>query len=262
MLAHDIDALVALYSDRFEYDDRRRLSGGPRDTPAALRASVERLLTQYPHFEWRRLAVRGERLQLDWSRWWDDAGNETTHLHVFEVGDDGRIIYDGRFDEDDFEGAYRELERRYYAGEGAAFADAGEVFDRGHDRREHRTTSTRRFGEFFVPELQIENRSRSAFPLRTATDLGASPENSTPWSTSVRTWNSGRRAGCPRRGSIARTEREAIGPRRRDLRVDMVIVSELRDGRLVSIVRSSTLEDEEAAFAYAEERIRATEDND
>ena len=29
---------------------------------------------------------------------------------------------DGRFDEDDFEGAYRELERRYYAGEGAAFA--------------------------------------------------------------------------------------------------------------------------------------------
>ena len=120
MLAHDVDTLVALYSDRFEYDDRRRLSGGPRDTPAALRAAVERLLGQYPRFEWRRLAVRGERLELDWSRWWDDAGNETTHLHVFEIGDDGRITYDGRFDEDDFEGAYRELERRYYAGEGAA----------------------------------------------------------------------------------------------------------------------------------------------
>ncbi len=28
----------------------------------------------------------------------------------------------GRFDEDDFDGAYRELDRRYYAGEGAAFA--------------------------------------------------------------------------------------------------------------------------------------------
>ena len=44
---------------------------------------------------------------------------------VHEVGDDGRIVYEGRFDEDDFEGAYRELDRRYYAGEGAAFAEAG-----------------------------------------------------------------------------------------------------------------------------------------
>ena len=30
-----------------------------------------------------------------------------------EIGDDGLQIYEGRFDEDDFEGAYRELERRY-----------------------------------------------------------------------------------------------------------------------------------------------------
>ena len=42
-----------------------------------------------------------------------------------EIDDDGRIEYEGRFDEDDFEGAYRELDRRYYAGEGAAFAEAG-----------------------------------------------------------------------------------------------------------------------------------------
>ena len=42
-----------------------------------------------------------------------------------EVDDDGRIAYEGRFDEDDFEDAYRELDRRYYAGEGAAFAEAG-----------------------------------------------------------------------------------------------------------------------------------------
>ena len=37
----------------------------------------------------------------------------------------GASSIEGRFDEDDFEGAYRELERRYYAGEGAAFAEAG-----------------------------------------------------------------------------------------------------------------------------------------
>ena len=38
------------------------------------------------------------------------------------LGDDGLIEYHGRFDGDDFEGAYRELDRRYYTGEGAAFA--------------------------------------------------------------------------------------------------------------------------------------------
>ena len=38
-----------------------------------------------------------------------------------EIGADGRIFYEGRFDEDDFEAAYRELENHYYAGEGAEF---------------------------------------------------------------------------------------------------------------------------------------------
>ena len=47
------------------------------------------------------------------------------NLHLIEVDDDGRIAYEGRFDEDDFEGAYRELEHRYYAGEGAAYAEVG-----------------------------------------------------------------------------------------------------------------------------------------
>ncbi len=97
----------------------------PSAESAEFRAAFERILEQYNHFEWRILAVRGERLNLNWSRWSDDAGNETSHLHVFEIGDDGLQIYEGRFDEDDFEGAYRELERRYYAGEGAAFAEGG-----------------------------------------------------------------------------------------------------------------------------------------
>jgi hypothetical protein len=116
MRAHDVDGLVAVCSDRFEYDDRRRLSGYPIESSAALRAAAERILEQYPDVEWRTLAVRGECLELHWSRWSDDAGDETTYLHVVEIGDDGRITYDGRFDEDDFEGAYRELDRRYYAG--------------------------------------------------------------------------------------------------------------------------------------------------
>ena len=112
-------------SDRLVYDDRRRLSGDPIHGNAEIRAAFARVLEQYSHFEHRILAVRGERLNLHWSRWSDAAGNETSYLHVYEIGDDGRQIYEGRFDEDDFEGAYRELDRRYYAGEGAAFAEAG-----------------------------------------------------------------------------------------------------------------------------------------
>ncbi len=89
-------------------------------------ALLQRIDEQYPHFEWRTLAVRGERLVLD-SEPAVRRLRERDRLsaRVREVDDDGRIIYDGRFDEDDFEGAYRELERRYYAGEGAAFAESG-----------------------------------------------------------------------------------------------------------------------------------------
>ena len=62
--AHDIDGAVVHFSDAFEYDDRRRLSGDPITGSAELRVAVERILEQYNHFEWRTLAVRGERLQL------------------------------------------------------------------------------------------------------------------------------------------------------------------------------------------------------
>ena len=79
---------------------------------------------------WRCAASRCTGLDVRWS---NDAGYVTAYLHLCEVGEDGRIIYDARFDEDDFDGAYRELDRRYYAGEGAAFAGRCGG-DRIHDR--------------------------------------------------------------------------------------------------------------------------------
>ena len=115
-LTRDADAMADCYSEGFEYDDRRKLSGNPiRD----LRATAEQILSQYSQFEACCLAVRGKRLQLARCRWSNDSGFETTHLIVNETGEDGRFVYEGRFDEDDFEGAYRALEERYYAGEGA-----------------------------------------------------------------------------------------------------------------------------------------------
>ena len=94
---------------------------------------------------------------------------------MFEIDDDGQITYEGRFDGDDFEGAYRELERRYYAGEGSRIRRVGcaltEVVT-----AQNRGDFDKVFGELCVPTLRIENRSRSAFPDRSAAELRASME--------------------------------------------------------------------------------------
>ncbi|OBG34540.1 adenylate cyclase [Mycobacterium alsense] len=256
MRAQNAHAAVEFYSDRCIHDDRRRLRGGRVDDPAVLLASAERVLLQYKRFEDRTLAVRGERVQLSWSRWSDDAGNESTHLHVVEIGDDGLICYDGRFDEDDFEGAYRELERRYYAGEGAAFAEPGAVtteamiaFNQGdYDRS---------FGELMAPEMRLETRSRSAFPDRSATDLRATSGELKEMVGSVRMWLSAVCWVSPA-WSVARFEREAVASEGGELHAwTRIMVGEIRDGRIQSMC-TFELDDEEAAFALVEERIRAT----
>ena len=152
------------------FDDRRRLSGDPIRDAADLRRGIERILAQYSQFEYRKLAVRGERLALLWSRWLDDSGNETAYLHVHEIDDDGRFTYDGRFDEDDFEGAYRELERRYYAGEGAAFAEAGtdatECADRAQPGRLRPV-----FGELTAPDAASRIGRARPFPIARPTSF-------------------------------------------------------------------------------------------
>ena len=67
------------YANEFVYDDRRRLTGDP--SGRTTHGQLERIFEQYSQFDWRTLAVRGARLHLDWSRWADDAGNETGYLH-------------------------------------------------------------------------------------------------------------------------------------------------------------------------------------
>ena len=113
MQARDTDGTAACYSEPLVYDDRRRLAGNPLPD---LHTASERVFEQYTQFEGRMLAVRGERLALGWTRWSNESGFETAYLVLHEIGDDGRIGYQARFDEDDFEGAYRTLTQRYCAG--------------------------------------------------------------------------------------------------------------------------------------------------
>ena len=255
MRNHDADALVAIYADRFVYDDRRRLSGGPIDDRDAMRAAATRVFDQYANFEFRVLAVRGERLQLGWSRWSDGTGNETTNLHVGEVDVAGRIIYDGRFDENDFDSAYRELDRRYYAGRAQQFAEAGALETDWVIALSHGDLD-RVFGELTSPDLVVEDQRRAFFPERSAAEFRAGIEELFAMVGSARTWNSASCFVSPT-WCVARNEREAVGQDGTQYAWTRISVAEVRDGR-VAYVRQFELEDEEAAFAFAEERARKT----
>ncbi|MFV9636443.1 AAA family ATPase [Mycobacterium neumannii] len=255
LLAGDFGGGVARSSDQLVYDDRRQLSGDPIEGLAELRAASRRIFEQYPYCEWRTLAVRGERLELRSSRWWDDAGNEMGGLHLQEVDDDGLTVYHGRFDEDDFESAYRELERRYYAGEGAAFAEAGAISAEYSIALDHGDFD-RVFGELFAADMRVENRSSSPFPDRTLENLRASYEDLHSRVLSSRTWFSVVHWLSPN-CAVVRFEREAIGQDQESYSWTWLHVTEWHAGRVVLICRFD-LEDEDAAFAYAEERVRAT----
>ena len=217
-------------------------------------------MEQYNSFDGRTLAVRGERLHLGWGRWSNDAGNETAQLHCTGSIESGRIEYEGRFDEDDFEGAYRELERRYYAGEGAAYAEPGAALT-DIVIATNRGEFDRVFGELSAPGLRFESRSGSVFPDRTAAEVRASIRELNAMVTSIRQWDSAVHwLSC--NWVVARQEREARG---RDdgekFAWTRLYVGEIRD-RLVMSICSFDVEDEDAAFAYAAERVRATDVTD
>ncbi|WP_422749700.1 AAA family ATPase [Mycobacterium sp. WMMD1722] len=253
MASRDVAAAVSVHSDRFTYDDRRRVSGEPIDDVAELSAASERILDQYPHSDWRTLAVRGEYLELRWSRLWDDAGNEAATLNVLQAGPDGRINYFGRFDDDDLDNATRELDRRYYAGEGARFAENGLPASEAPRLLDSGRLDTL-FSELTAPDLQVESRSARGFPVRSAGDLRESLGQLDDMVTARRTWMSTVRWLSPT-WSVVRLEREATGSDGERYAWTMILVSQHRSGRIVSICEFDA-DDEDAAFAYAEERAR------
>ena len=253
--AHDVDGTLRWFSDGYVYDDRRRLSGDPVVGPDAMRAAIERIFSQYTRFDIRVLAVRGQRSHLLWTRWSDDDGNETTTFYVNETGDDGRLTYHGRFDEDDFEGAYREFESRYLAGEGVAVAEAGSVGMEWFIAL-NRGDLDRAFDELMAPGALGENRSRTAFPDPSVSDPATSFGDLNAMVVSTRTWPSALCSLSPN-WLVSRLEREAVGRDGETYAWTWLTVSAVRDGRFVSSCLFDP-DDEDAAFAYAEERMRAS----
>jgi hypothetical protein len=174
-------------------------------------------------------------------------------LHVVEIDQGGLIASESRFDEQDFDAAYRELERRYLAGEGEEFAAAGAVQTewivalntRDYDRL---------FDELTDSEMLFEIRSTSPFPDRSATQLRTSLEEWTSWTTSMRTWHSASLWVSPT-CCISRNEREGLGRDGEQYSWTRIYVFDVRDGRCAGLCEFE-LDDEAAAFAYAEERAQ------
>jgi hypothetical protein len=251
----DVDGTMAGYSERLEYDDRRRLSGNPITDIDVYRAAVALAMDQYDRFEWRILAVRGDRLALVSTCMSSEAGFESKYLHLFEVDETGLIVYEGRFDEENFDGAYRELEERYYRGEASAFAEAGNMttdFTIAANQGDY----DRIFGELSSPDFHVDNRTRSGFPDRPSAEFRASLDELRGMVTSLRTWSS---AVCwlSRNWVVSRLEREALDQEGERFSWTRVVASEVIDGRVASMCAFEP-EDEDQAFAYAQEHVQTT----
>ena len=114
----------------------------------------------------------------------------------------------------------------------------------------------RLIGELTSADFCLHNRSRSPFGDRSAAEFRASVENLHAMVAWARSWES---AVCWLSPTLAvsRYEREAVGLDGERYRWTHIIVNEIRNGRIESACLFD-VDDEEAAFAYAEERVQAT----
>lgn len=131
--ARDWDGLKGAFSPGFRMDDRRRLirlEVGVEDFLAQFRMLFDQPGSRWEHSLW---ATRGERLALGRAiyRAEVEGGGPlefAESLTIYELGTDGQGMAVVLFDLEDEDAAYAEFERRYQAGEGAAFGAQGVLY--------------------------------------------------------------------------------------------------------------------------------------
>ena len=247
----EFEALLPLMHEQFRVDDRRAMPAAPCIGREAGIEGFRRLLADYPKVEVVPLAVRGEHLALVEWRCRTPSGFEATYLNVHAFDDAGQLAEQVRFDGDDFEGAYRELEQRYCAGEGESVAkyialqtDFITAMNCGD--------LDKVFGDLTTSDFRIESRSRSVFGDRSRAEVRSGFEELGTMVADMRTWISAVRWPSPDL-SVARVERKALGQDGERYAWTWLHVAEARDGRVASMC-TFELEDEQRAFAYTEER--------
>lgn len=141
----DGDAIFARANDDGRHDDRRKGLRSVLDGPER-RKVIDATLTTVPNtwrLEVQPIAVRGSRLSLTLDRYRDVGDPEHTVvvelLHLMDVDTAGLMQYTVTFDVEDIDAAFAELENRYLAGEGAAYAQTWSLISDayvGFNRRE------------------------------------------------------------------------------------------------------------------------------
>ena len=121
--AGDTEGLATLIAPSFEALDRRSVTFGPTSAGDEFLAGAAELVTVFDEIVRNEVvAIRGDRLCLDRSRFVGAGGFDVALLGLTEVDDEGRVLAAVMFDPGDLAGAFQELEDRYAAGEGASEA--------------------------------------------------------------------------------------------------------------------------------------------
>ena len=240
----------AAFVDNFEAAWPRFLEGVGANLSPALRVFGERFPALIPWF-WHELTrpphtfLHGD-LRLDQLFFGIGADDPPVTALDWQITSKGRGAYDVAYflSQSLAPETRRSCESQLVAR--SAFAQAGAVttesmiaFNKGdYDRS---------FVELMAPEMRIENRSRSAFPDRSAGDLRATSGQLNDMVASVRMWLS---AVCWLSPAwlVARLDREAVGPEGEPYAWTRLMVSDVRDGRIASMCEFEA-DDEEAAFA-------------
>jgi hypothetical protein len=124
MLAHDWRGFAACFSDDFRMSDRRRQVQLELDRDRYVAFSREMAEGRTGRVHSDLLATRGDRLALRrpvYEVMGGDVGlSEVAFLILSEVDARGRVVANVRWDADDLDAAYAELDARWTAGEAAA----------------------------------------------------------------------------------------------------------------------------------------------
>jgi hypothetical protein len=156
------DELVTMFSERFVSEDRRLGLGDMHDRETQMEMLRVMADLGVDRTVGIAIATRGERLGLFRTEAFDANGETLAELLTLnELDDDGLFVRSVLFDPDDLDPAFAELEERFIAGEGKAFAPELQVFfgvSRAYNRRDWGSYRASLHDEF----VQIDHRPAGA----------------------------------------------------------------------------------------------------
>jgi hypothetical protein len=160
--ARDWARYEALYPPGFRYCDRRRMVQLELDREQYLEFT-RALFEMSSRLEGTMLATRGDRLVL--ARSWVhvegvDRGigpSEIESLVLLETDERGGLVATVRFDANDFDAAYAELDRRFFAGEAVGFAHHARRVD--FYRRADGVQYVEALAELLAPDFVVVDHS-------------------------------------------------------------------------------------------------------